>query len=411
MKKKQNNLLTFKPMKVQPISWQKSPNVIKTKPITWQRSPTNLKSFSWIDERHDTDFDGVPNFMDCNPWNPNEQGPIHEKIEEWKRKKKEKKKEKQLLKTQKQEGVEYKTKNIPRGKSPTFFTKKPMKSIPKMPKLEKEVKKRQRLAALQEPESLAQGKEIHRPIETEPRYEPRYEGQKMYYVFYQVRGLWRNAGRFLENTIQDVVDNIRVQLFKQNVEPEDFHITDRASDLKTLQQQAVKEEKAYKNFQTRLKHKAQWEHAKEEAKEHYQEDILGPEIIGKNVMKGLGMIEKQPRQPKRPEMMYYSLSGRRRPSQYYMSQVKTMNRPRAPQSIVPIVPQRSDNVVPRQRAQGLPPPSRGWFGSLAGTEPYRPVPYRPVGGPQVPLREEQHSEYITNEEETTDESGEEEMEL
>lgn len=403
MKKKQNNLLTFKPMKVQPISWQKSPNVIKTKPITWQSSPTNFKPFNWVNERHDTDFDGVPNFMDCNPWNPHEQGAIHDKIEELKKKRKEKKKEKELLKTQKQEGIEYKTKDIPRGKSPTVFTKKPMKSLPKMPELEKEVKKRQRLAALQEPEPLAQGKEIQRPLETEPRY----EGQKMYYVLYKVRGLWRSAGRFPENTLQDVIDNVRVQLFKQNVEPEDFHITDRASDLKVLQKQAVKEEKAYKDFQTKLRRTAQWEHAKEEAKEHYKEDILGPEIISKNIMQGLGMME---RQPQRPKTMYYSLSSRkgpRRPSQYYMSQARAMNRPIASQSIVP---QRSDTVVPRQKAQGLPPPSRGWFGSLAGTEPYRPVPYRPVGGPQVPIREEQSSEYVTDEE-TIDESGEEEMEL
>jgi len=29
-------------------------------------------------EMHDTDGDGVPNFRDCNIWNPNEQGAIHE---------------------------------------------------------------------------------------------------------------------------------------------------------------------------------------------------------------------------------------------------------------------------------------------------------------------------------------------
>ena len=29
-------------------------------------------------ELHDTDSDGVPNFADCNPWNPNEQGWLHD---------------------------------------------------------------------------------------------------------------------------------------------------------------------------------------------------------------------------------------------------------------------------------------------------------------------------------------------
>jgi len=28
----------------------------------------------------DSDKDGVPNWRDCNPWNPNEQGPIHDKL-------------------------------------------------------------------------------------------------------------------------------------------------------------------------------------------------------------------------------------------------------------------------------------------------------------------------------------------
>ena len=28
----------------------------------------------WINENHDTDRDGVPNYRDCNPWNPHEQG-------------------------------------------------------------------------------------------------------------------------------------------------------------------------------------------------------------------------------------------------------------------------------------------------------------------------------------------------
>jgi len=33
----------------------------------------------WINEKHDTDRDGVPNYRDCNAWNPLEQGLFHKK--------------------------------------------------------------------------------------------------------------------------------------------------------------------------------------------------------------------------------------------------------------------------------------------------------------------------------------------
>jgi hypothetical protein len=32
----------------------------------------------WVNEKHDTDRDGLPNYKDCNPWNPHEQGLIHD---------------------------------------------------------------------------------------------------------------------------------------------------------------------------------------------------------------------------------------------------------------------------------------------------------------------------------------------
>jgi len=35
---------------------------------------TKIVPVRWIDEQHDSDLDGVPNFRDCNPWNPHEQG-------------------------------------------------------------------------------------------------------------------------------------------------------------------------------------------------------------------------------------------------------------------------------------------------------------------------------------------------
>ena len=34
----------------------------------------------WVNEKHDTDNDGVPNYFDCNPWNPNQQGWLHDKL-------------------------------------------------------------------------------------------------------------------------------------------------------------------------------------------------------------------------------------------------------------------------------------------------------------------------------------------
>ena len=34
----------------------------------------------WVNERHDTDRDGVPNWRDCNPWNPKKQGILHDTI-------------------------------------------------------------------------------------------------------------------------------------------------------------------------------------------------------------------------------------------------------------------------------------------------------------------------------------------
>ena len=33
---------------------------------------TKVIPINWINEGHDTDLDGVPNFRDCNPWNPRE---------------------------------------------------------------------------------------------------------------------------------------------------------------------------------------------------------------------------------------------------------------------------------------------------------------------------------------------------
>lgn len=33
---------------------------------------TPIIPIRWVDEQHDTDRDAVPNFRDCNPWNPHE---------------------------------------------------------------------------------------------------------------------------------------------------------------------------------------------------------------------------------------------------------------------------------------------------------------------------------------------------
>jgi len=43
--------------------------------------PPKVKTIpvKWVHERHDTDKDGRPNFMDCNPWNPHEHG----KVTDW----------------------------------------------------------------------------------------------------------------------------------------------------------------------------------------------------------------------------------------------------------------------------------------------------------------------------------------
>ena len=42
--------------------------------------PIKTMQIKWINEHHDTDRDRIPNFSDCNPWNPHEQGLIHDKI-------------------------------------------------------------------------------------------------------------------------------------------------------------------------------------------------------------------------------------------------------------------------------------------------------------------------------------------
>ncbi len=360
MSRKKNNGIQFKPIKVQPISWQKSPSIIQTKPFTWQKQSINIKPFSWVHEKHDTDWDGVPNFLDCNPWNPNEQGFVHEKLKELKEKRKEKKEEKQV------------TQEFEKHKGITSIGE--LKSKPVDTELQ----------------PIGQGKFIHRKTETEPRYKP----QDKLYVFYKVRGMWRNAGSFPENTIQDVTDNIRVQLFNQQEEVESFHVTDQLSDLKVLQKQAIKGQKAYKDFQTKLERTSQWEHAKEEAKEYYKGKVLGPDIISKNIKTGLGLMEKKPKR----KIMYYSLAPRR-PSQHLARARRAMidSQPILPRSEI-------DSSVPRKSVSGLPPASSGWFGSLAGTEPYRPVPYRPTGGKPEPV-EEDYSQHTESEEETGEETS------
>lgn len=37
---------------------------------------TPIIPIKWINEQHDTDQDGVPNYRDCNPWNPRKHGII-----------------------------------------------------------------------------------------------------------------------------------------------------------------------------------------------------------------------------------------------------------------------------------------------------------------------------------------------
>jgi len=47
-----------------------------------------------VPEKHDTDWDGVPNNRDCNPWNPYVQGRFHDIVEQQKIKKRQKQREK-----------------------------------------------------------------------------------------------------------------------------------------------------------------------------------------------------------------------------------------------------------------------------------------------------------------------------
>ena len=38
---------------------------------------TKIIPIKWIPENHDTDWDGVSNYRDCQPFNPNRQGKFH----------------------------------------------------------------------------------------------------------------------------------------------------------------------------------------------------------------------------------------------------------------------------------------------------------------------------------------------
>jgi len=49
-----------------------------------------------VTENHDTDWDGVPNNRDCNPWNPYVQGRFHDIVEQQKIKKRQKQREKSI---------------------------------------------------------------------------------------------------------------------------------------------------------------------------------------------------------------------------------------------------------------------------------------------------------------------------
>ena len=42
---------------------------------------TPIIPIKWIHDQHDTDQDGVPNYKDCNPWNPYEHLWSKEEIE------------------------------------------------------------------------------------------------------------------------------------------------------------------------------------------------------------------------------------------------------------------------------------------------------------------------------------------
>lgn len=57
----------------------------------------------WVNEKHDTDRDGIPNYYDCNPWNPHQQGWLHDKLQE----RKEKKAEQQQIEKEREGKEEY----------------------------------------------------------------------------------------------------------------------------------------------------------------------------------------------------------------------------------------------------------------------------------------------------------------
>lgn len=48
---------------------------------------TPIIPIRWVNEQHDTDRDSVPNYRDCNPWNPNQHGIFRKKKEKPKCKK------------------------------------------------------------------------------------------------------------------------------------------------------------------------------------------------------------------------------------------------------------------------------------------------------------------------------------
>lgn len=350
----------YKPIKLKHIKLQKNPSIVK--PISWKNPSFNVKPIRWIHEKHDTDRDGVPNFMDCNPWNPNEQGKIHE------------------------------------------AAKKAGKIVKE--KAEKAVKKVKEITEIKEGKPTIEGKYIHR--EAEPST---YEVPKLLHLFVKVRGLWRKVGKFPKNEIQEAMDATRVAFFNDNQEVEDFYVTEYEDEFKLLQKAAMKDKKALETFQTRLKRKTQWEHSKEAAKEQYKEHVLGPKIVRQNVLMGTGLVESRPYRwrelaseglvprKKTPGQYYFSASGTRitkLPSSIALPQTQSVIQRRQV-----LVPRSSDNIEPRRGVKGLPPPSYGWFGSLAGSEPYRVVPYLPVGAPrkvQPPaeeeISEESGSEYI-----------------